>query len=46
MVALVGLELFFIDDEVAASFELQIAAIPLIADQAFREVIAGRMLCC
>ena len=46
VVALVGLALFFIDDEVADSFELQIAAIPLIADQAFREVIAGRMLCC
>ena len=32
VVALLGFDLLFIDDEVAASFDLQIAAIALVAD--------------
>jgi hypothetical protein len=35
VVALFGFDLFFIDDKVAASFDFEIAAVSLVADQAF-----------
>src|SRR5215510_10976101 len=35
IVALFGFDLFFIDDKVTASFDFEIAAVSLVADQAF-----------